>query len=132
VEVKYLQMHSTGFLIVFYLCAIKAFPNGAPTESCLDMVPDHGGNTPSTTVVPFKVLLSANTINNGQFVDVTIAAEDGNETFRGFFIQARDESSVETIHGNFDDSNNTIVDCLGGFHVSCKFIFLLKVFKNSK
>jgi len=78
------------------LAASYALPGGAPETCCVNMLPVHGAVEPQTDPAPFEILASRN-------ADGTYAVELKTTTapqFRGFLLQARQESSG-TIVGGF-------------------------------
>ena len=55
----------SAFLALQVLCVIDAYPSGAPTGACEDMMPRHSGMLPQPSPAPYSVLTNANTYQPG-------------------------------------------------------------------
>ncbi|CAL1543198.1 unnamed protein product [Lymnaea stagnalis] len=111
-------------LMVTFLAVgrVRMYPNGAPEESCSDMIPLHhadedNSNTPllqpQTTTPYYTVLVSTTDVEPNGHVTVTISADQSHD-YEGFFLQARRANDTSgTRYGTFtaDSSNNVTTRC---------------------
>ncbi|KAJ0067950.1 hypothetical protein NL108_012679 [Boleophthalmus pectinirostris] len=64
---------------------VRAYPSGAPTGACEDMMPRHMGVTPQTSRPPYTLLTDAAVYSPGKPITVTIVGPD----YRGLLLEAR-------------------------------------------
>ncbi|XP_072289574.1 putative defense protein Hdd11 [Eucyclogobius newberryi] len=64
---------------------VRAYPSGAPTGACEDMMPRHMGVQPQTSPAPYAVLADRVAFSPGGPVTVTIVGPD----YRGVLLEAR-------------------------------------------
>lgn len=96
-----------------------AYKSGAPPDVCDHMTPEHGV-PPQPFPSPYIINLDKTRVKSGSKVIVSIVST--NESFKGFFLQARDEKN-NTI-GTFDKVPNTkLVNCNLAIKVNLHFIF---------
>ncbi|XP_019877695.1 reelin domain-containing protein 1 [Aethina tumida] len=103
---------------MWYKCAVccvlfgliwgtAGFPDGAPVDACVKPRPNqpyHGQSRPQPPETnPFQVIQSQAEYGPGTQISVTIQGQD---TFKGFFIQARDVATNEWI-GEWVETPNT-------------------------
>ncbi|CAL4141060.1 unnamed protein product [Meganyctiphanes norvegica] len=87
----------------------SAHSTGAPAIACSDMTPLHGVD-PQPPPSPYSLTYSE--IGTGYNVVLEAA---GGDSFKGFFIQAREPGTSNLIGAfNFDSSDIQYVDCSGG------------------
>ncbi|KAL5016055.1 hypothetical protein ScPMuIL_005644 [Solemya velum] len=77
-----------ALLIVALNRDVCGYGTGAPAMTCGDMMPQHGGNRPLTTAVPYTLSLSKQTYRPGETIIVSLQGVQ-QTTFRGYLIQAR-------------------------------------------
>ncbi|KAL1006698.1 hypothetical protein UPYG_G00075570 [Umbra pygmaea] len=70
--------------IALVLSGVRCYPSGKVTESCIDMVPQHGSNL-QTSKGPYLVDVNTSSFKEGDKVTVTLRGG----TFLGFMLQAR-------------------------------------------
>ncbi|CAL9707967.1 unnamed protein product [Knipowitschia caucasica] len=63
----------------------QAYPSGAPTGACVDMIPRHMGVEPQTSPPPYTLLTNANEFSPGAPITVTIVGP----AYRGVLLEAR-------------------------------------------
>ncbi|KAG4069592.1 hypothetical protein HA402_005130 [Bradysia odoriphaga] len=106
--------------LIFALCLKFAlcFYNGAPTQACLTLEPNHGSIFPID--IPVNLELSSTTVRAGYPLPFQIISRNdsiiGDFLFRGFIIQARlTDPNMEVerrVVGTFDlASGSRYVDC---------------------
>lgn len=106
--------------LIFTLCLKFAlcFYNGAPTQACLTLVPNHGSIFPVD--IPVNLELSSTTVRAGYPLPFQIVSRNdtifGDFLYRGFMIQARlADPNLEIerrVVGTFDlASGSRYVDC---------------------
>ncbi|CAL4178434.1 unnamed protein product, partial [Meganyctiphanes norvegica] len=87
----------------------SAYPNGAPTVACGDMVPLHGVG-PQSSPSPYSITYSV----EDKVYKVVVKASSG-DSFKGFFLQARTPGTSNIIGAfTFSGSDVKYVDCSGG------------------
>lgn len=72
--------------VVGLVAQVHAKLDGAPRESCNDMIPQHG-TPPQKGASPFVVQVSNTAVRAGEKIKIKIG---GSTTFKGFLVQARD------------------------------------------
>lgn len=75
---------------------MNAFPTGAPTSQCSSLRPFHGNASDEPN---YRLVVSETRITSDGYVNLTIEAIS-EKTFKGFIIQAREES-IGTPVGTF-------------------------------
>lgn len=87
---------------------VDAYKTGAPEYVCNSMMPNHKAD-PQQITVPYKLTVKP---QNGKF-EVSIQTTKSGDYFRGFFIQAREESDRNAfVKGEFSLTENTkLVAC---------------------
>ena len=102
--------HTMLYLILLLLCGYsEAYSRGAPTSACGSMKPGHASQS-QTSASPYKVTVSGSTVSTGGQLTVELNPT-GSETFKGFFLQAR--NSDDDIIGSFETVTND------GKYVNC-------------
>jgi len=87
----------------------SAFPGGAPTSACKNMVPLHGVD-PQSPPSPYSLTYTEEL--SGYNIVLEAA---GGDSFKGFFIQAREGGSSNPVGAfSFSSSDVQYVDCSGG------------------
>lgn len=66
----------------------ESYSEGAPTEVCEDMLPQHGAPA-QTKESPYTLTVNRKSVKPGESVTLTLASKDGSK-FKGFMVQARD------------------------------------------
>ncbi|KAM9744460.1 putative defense protein 3 [Menidia menidia] len=74
-----------GLFILQVLCLVNAYPNGAPTGACEDMLPRHMGILPQSSPAPYTLLSNMRTYRPGTPITVTIIGP----AYRGVLLEAR-------------------------------------------
>lgn len=105
------RMAALKFFIVISVCVGVAlsYSTGAPKGACGNLTPQHGDVAPQKSAVPYNLAISANSVNPGQVLRITI---QGKDLFKGFLIQARDGRQVPI--GRFrvvDQANSQLLEC---------------------
>uniref|UniRef100_A0A336M9W8 CSON014204 protein n=1 Tax=Culicoides sonorensis TaxID=179676 RepID=A0A336M9W8_CULSO len=102
-KISLILIFSTIFIGKF---CIQAYPGGAPASVCETMSPRHNGILPQTEPSPFKITLNSTTIENTEnLIEVTIESTDPLKEFKGFIIQAREDTSIYKTIGTFSIEN---------------------------
>lgn len=106
--------------LIFALCLKSAlcFYNGAPSEACITLVPNHGSIFPID--IPVNIVLSSTTVRAGYPLPFQIVSRNdsiiGDFRYRGFIMQGRladPNMEVERrVVGSFDGAT-------GARHVDC-------------
>lgn len=101
--------------LILALCLKYAlsYYNGAPTQACLSMIPNHGEIFPID--VPVNIELSSTTVRSGYPLQFNIRSRNdtiiGDFRYRGFMIQARlTDPNMEVerrVVGTFDVASGT-------------------------
>ncbi|XP_051159926.1 putative defense protein 3 [Leptopilina boulardi] len=93
--------------IVASLTFVEGFPDGAPVDACVKPRPNqpyHGQAKPQPLATnPYAIIASAEQFQPGAQITVKIVGD----TFKGFFLQARDVNTNEWI-GNWGKTENTV------------------------
>ncbi|KAF4525484.1 hypothetical protein B566_EDAN002342 [Ephemera danica] len=90
---------------LLFVGLVRARSDGAPTAACESMTPQHGVGAQNDTS-PY--ILEA--VQEGEVVHVTIKAE-ADDSFKGFFLQARDENDDAIGTFEIDTSMAKIISC---------------------
>ena len=61
-----MEMLLPGLFIFQVLCFVDAYPNGAPTGACEDMLPRHAGVLPQPSPAPYTLLTNMGTFQPGK------------------------------------------------------------------
>ncbi|XP_033827851.2 putative defense protein Hdd11 [Periophthalmus magnuspinnatus] len=72
-------------LLLLHLSWVEAYPSGAPTGACEDMMPRHMGVEPQTSPPPYALLTNTRVYGPGSTVTVTIVGPE----YRGVLLEAR-------------------------------------------
>ncbi|XP_069825146.1 putative defense protein 3 isoform X2 [Dendropsophus ebraccatus] len=95
------------------LVTVYGFQSGKVTSACDEMRPGHMKTKnrkidPQPSPAPYIIIVSNRTVFPEDIITVTITSTSGNETFKGFFLQARPVKKDE-FSGTFSlsDPNNT-------------------------
>ncbi|VVC99469.1 unnamed protein product [Leptidea sinapis] len=81
----------------------EAYPWGAPTSACKDMIPRHNAE-PQEMPAPYVVTTSSKVVKAGEQIQVTVSGMSPSDTVKGLMMQARaGEKPVGTF--NIEDSN---------------------------
>ncbi|CAH0404677.1 unnamed protein product [Chilo suppressalis] len=76
-----------GVALVAAAC-VEAYSSGAPTDSCVDMVPQHPV-PPQKSAAPYVITTSTKTVKAGTPMEVVISGKGPSNTIRGLLLQAR-------------------------------------------
>ncbi|XP_034935817.1 putative defense protein 3 [Chelonus insularis] len=103
-------MAMTSLLIVsvvaLSIISVYGFPDGAPIDVCVKETPNQPKHGPHSaqplSTNPYHIHASSDTYSPGKQISVTI----NGDTFKGFFIQARDARTHQWI-GSFAKTANT-------------------------
>lgn len=75
-------------LTVFgYISSVRGNADGAPTDACEDMLPQHGAPA-QTKESPYTLTPNRKSVKAGESITLTLAAKDVTK-FKGFLVQAR-------------------------------------------
>merc|ERR1712080_125359 len=94
-------------ILVFVIQSIYALPSGAPNGACNHMKPAHDPfepESPDNSAAIVKLITSpaeGSAIQPGQTVSVSLEAQ-GDQGFKGFIIQARDENDNQVGTWSFE------------------------------
>lgn len=83
----------TAILVTLLAVAVHAYPDGAPTDACATLTPQHDSNVRQTAAAPFVITTDADSYAQGSAVTVTIESTDQNTNFKGFIVVARQAGS---------------------------------------
>ncbi|XP_050675502.1 putative defense protein Hdd11-like [Leptidea sinapis] len=84
----------------------EAYPWGAPTSACKDMIPRHN-TEPQEMPAPYVVTTSSKVVKAGEQIQVTVSGMSPSDTVKGLMMQARaGEKPVGTF--NIEDSNPVV------------------------
>ncbi|KAF4113685.1 hypothetical protein G5714_006230 [Onychostoma macrolepis] len=99
-----------GVVILQVLTSVLSFPNGAPTSTCVDMMPRHGGVQPKPNPAPYTIHPSSTTFQTGKPITVVIKGPD----YRGVLLEARSGSDSKAI-GTWQTppTNTKFLECSG-------------------
>ncbi|XP_057338754.1 putative defense protein 1 [Microplitis mediator] len=103
------------------LTSVNGFPDGAPVDVCVKERPNqpyHGQvRAQPANTSPYQIIASSNSYGPGKQISVSIRGD----TFKGFFIQARDSRTHAWI-GSFAPTPNTKVfdECSAVTHADPK------------
>merc|ERR1712035_100660 len=96
-------------LVVSYCCFnVTAFPDGAPSTACDDMIPYHYGSVDSQDPSPYQVTVDQTNIGSDSTVHVHLKSINDVDKFKGYLVKAFDEKDQVT--GMFTGESKTI-DC---------------------
>ncbi|CAG9784576.1 unnamed protein product [Diatraea saccharalis] len=84
-----MKMWSVIALALVAAACVEGYSSGAPSESCVDMVPQHPV-PPRKTAPPYTITTSTKTVKAGQPMEVVISGKAPSDTIRGLLLQARD------------------------------------------
>jgi len=80
-------------LAVFgYISSVRGNANGAPTEACEDMLPQHGAPA-QTKESPYTLTPNRKSVKAGESITLTLASKDFSK-FKGFLVQARNNADL--------------------------------------
>ncbi|KAM4577046.1 putative defense protein 3 [Odontesthes bonariensis] len=88
-----MEMLLPGLFIFQVLCFVDAYPNGAPTGACEDMLPRHAGVLPQPSPAPYTLLTNMGTFQPGKPITVTIIGPE----YRGVLLEARTEGNTNAL-----------------------------------
>ncbi|XP_017269548.1 putative ferric-chelate reductase 1 isoform X2 [Kryptolebias marmoratus] len=91
-------------LLIFVVPVVWGYKSGLVTESCVDMKPHHGGQSPQTGPAPFTVTTEQNNYTQGDEIKVTLQST-GSTPFVGFLLQARESGGLLPV-GSFVVTTN--------------------------
>ncbi|XP_041455739.1 putative defense protein isoform X1 [Lytechinus variegatus] len=84
-------------IVVMIVCLVhnsKAYPGGAPIQTCSHMTPQHS-SSPQTSNSPYTMSISHAAYTPGQQITVTISKDSASAALKGILIQARRETSSD-------------------------------------
>ncbi|XP_062240888.1 putative defense protein Hdd11 [Platichthys flesus] len=100
----------SAFLALHVLCCIDAYPSGAPTGACVDMIPRHSGVLPQPSPAPYSVLTNAISYQPGNPITVTITGPE----YRGVLLEARTSGSTNALGTwNLPPPDTRFLECNG-------------------
>lgn len=78
-------------LLIFSFCLkiVLSYSNGAGSEACEDLQPQHGPFGPTEGESPVEVLFESDVVTAGQLIELHLNSRDPGFLYRGFMIQAR-------------------------------------------
>ncbi|XP_056602652.1 putative defense protein 3 [Triplophysa dalaica] len=99
-----------GFVILQVFTFASCFPNGAPTSTCVDMMPRHTGVQPQPTTAPYTIHTGSTSFQTGKPITVVIKGPD----YRGVLLEARSGSDTTAI-GTWQTppANTKFLECAG-------------------
>ncbi|XP_042334120.1 putative defense protein 2 [Sceloporus undulatus] len=100
-----------GFSVFWtLLSSYHAFPTGAPSAACENMLPLHTGTEPQPSPAPYEFLVNTPSFLNGQPIHVQILGS----AYRGLLLEARTFGSPATLGSWQTPPNNTkLLECSG-------------------
>ena len=81
-----------ALLLAAVSCAV-AYRHGAPQSACHSLTPRHGHARPQTDEPPYSLELTRDTSTPDWSIRVTLKGNREQNTFQGFLVQAREDSS---------------------------------------
>ncbi|XP_041854706.1 putative defense protein 3 [Melanotaenia boesemani] len=81
-----------GLFVLQLLSFVDAYPNGAPTGACEDMLPRHGV-LPQPSPAPYILLTNMKTFQPGKPITVTIIGP----AYRGVLLEARTDGNTNAL-----------------------------------
>ncbi|XP_067296013.1 putative defense protein 3 [Pseudorasbora parva] len=98
-----------GVFILQVLTPVLSYPSGAPTSTCVDMMPRHGAD-PQPNPGPYTIQLNSTVLQSGQAITVVIKGPD----YKGLLLEARSESGTNAI-GTWQTPpvNTKFLECSG-------------------
>ncbi|XP_060928351.1 putative defense protein Hdd11 [Limanda limanda] len=100
----------SAFLALQVLCFIDAYPGGAPTGACEDMMPRHSGVLPQPSPAPYSVLTNTNNYQPGNPITVTITGPE----YRGVLLEARTSGNTNALGTwNLPPPDTRFLECNG-------------------
>lgn len=97
------------YTIVITVCLCAGYKMGAPTEVCKDMIPQHG-LPPKPLPSPYTIKVDKTKVAPGGKVVVTILS-DKEPSFKGFLVQARENSNSNATGSFTPTSHAKTIDC---------------------
>lgn len=81
-----------------FVCTASAFSTGAPAEVCVSLTPDHHGVKSQTVPAPYTIYIEENvkSAKAGDVLTVSIVGHSGNDTIKGFLLEARSAAAGST------------------------------------
>ncbi|XP_078136995.1 putative ferric-chelate reductase 1 isoform X2 [Sander vitreus] len=100
-------------LLLLLLCVaplVRGYPSGLVTDSCVDLLPHHSGQSPQTKPAPFTVAMDRSSYKLGDPVKVTLQASTS--PFTGFLLEAREVGGLSPV-GSFSmvPANAQLLTC---------------------
>lgn len=95
----------TVFLVIAVVQLSYAYPDGADSVACGNMLPVHDGIPPQTSPAPFTITPSATSVSPGTPLNVVIARTNTVTFLRGFMIEARNPAGQRI--GQFNPTAGT-------------------------
>ncbi|XP_015924655.1 putative defense protein 3 isoform X2 [Parasteatoda tepidariorum] len=89
----------------------KAYPTGAPQETCKIFTASHTGHTAQNSQSTYTITASPSTVASGGTITVTL--QGNGEPFKGFFIQGQDKNSKKPVGKFLKQSEAQTRDCSG-------------------
>ncbi|KAI9554353.1 hypothetical protein GHT06_019625 [Daphnia sinensis] len=102
-------------LILGLIAQIEGFHNGPPQSACASMTPGHGVGTQLSSS-PFVTTTPKGEIAlPGSSVQLELRPQNGDTTFRGYFVMAFDRNDDSKPIGTFQQPmDGKLIDCSGG------------------
>jgi hypothetical protein len=95
--------------LVFQVLFVYSRSFSVSTSACFSMTPEHGNSVPQTSVAKIQIVPHQIKINRGQDVKVSLQ-RTSNNSFRGFFVQARNINNNEIV-GSFVSRDHNVISC---------------------
>nr|P0C963.1 RecName: Full=Putative defense protein 2; Short=DFP-2; Flags: Precursor [Antheraea mylitta] len=75
------------------LALTSAYPTGAPTSACFDMIPGHFAS-PQSEPAPYIITTPVSAVKAGDSIEVTISGKTAKDTMRGILLEARQGDKI--------------------------------------
>nr|AJW81891.1 putative defense protein [Actias selene] len=79
--------------VVSAVALTSAYPTGAPTSACFDMIPGHAAEVQKGPA-PYTITSAVTAVKAGHSVDVVVSGKTPEDFFRGILLQARQGDKI--------------------------------------